>query len=89
MIWAAACSRSACRAPGIARLFWRAGATIGSISICAKQDRANIEDDELKAFRELAKCYAALTEEQVTALVAGKDWIEICKNEDFGKPGDR
>lgn len=55
----------------------------------AKQDRANIEDDELKAFRELAKGYAALTEEQVTALVAGKDWIEICKNEDFGKPGDR
>jgi hypothetical protein len=55
----------------------------------AKQDRANIEDDELKAFRELAKGYATLTEEQVTALVAGKDWIEICRNEDSGKPEER
>ena len=35
----------------------------------AKQDRANI--------------YAALTAEQVAALVAGKDWIEICTDMDF------
>ena len=61
----------------------------------AKQDRANIEDDELKAFRELAKSYAALTAEQVAALVAGKDWIEICTDmdfcmgRDFGKPEER
>lgn len=49
----------------------------------AKQDRANIEDDELKAFRELAKGYAALTAEQVAALIAGKDWIEICADLGF------
>lgn len=55
----------------------------------AKQDRANIEDDELKAFRELAKGYAALTAEQVAALIAGKDWIEICTDKDFGKPEER
>jgi hypothetical protein len=47
----------------------------------AKQNRANIEDDELKAFRNLAKAYAGLTAEQVGALVAAKDWIEICKKE--------
>lgn len=55
----------------------------------AKQDQADIEDDELKAFRELAKGYAALTAEQVAALVAGKDWIEICTDKNFGKPEER
>lgn len=50
----------------------------------AKQDRANIQDDELKAFRSLAKAYAALTQEQVNALVAGQDWIEICESEATG-----
>lgn len=44
----------------------------------AKQDRANIEDDELKGFRALAKAYAGLRHEQVEALIAGRDWIEIC-----------
>jgi len=44
----------------------------------AKQDRANIRDDELKAFRLLAKGYATLTGKQVAALVADNDWIEIC-----------
>ena len=44
----------------------------------AKQDRANIDDDELRAFRSLAKAYADLTGRQVTALVADRAWIEIC-----------
>lgn len=44
----------------------------------AKQDRANIDDDELKAFRSLAKAYGTLTIEQVEILIAGRDWIEIC-----------
>lgn len=52
----------------------------------AKQDRANIDDDELKAFRMLAKAYAALTAEQVDALVAGKDWIEICQSMNLVRP---
>ena len=47
----------------------------------AKQDRANIDDGELKAFRELAKRYAMLSPQQVAALMKGKDWIEICMGE--------
>ena len=55
----------------------------------AKQDRANIEDDELKALRELAKSYATLTAQQVCALIADKEWIEICTELDFGKPEEQ
>jgi len=45
----------------------------------AKKDRANIDDGEVKGFRQLAKVYAGLTSEQVEALLEGKDWIEICR----------
>ena len=55
----------------------------------AKQDRANIDDAELKAFRAIAKVYAALTAEQVKELTTGKDWIEICAGMDFGQPEER
>ena len=44
----------------------------------AKQDRANIDDDELKVLRGIAKGHAALTPEQVAVLIADGDWIEIC-----------
>ncbi|WP_290639318.1 type II toxin-antitoxin system RelE/ParE family toxin, partial [Aquabacterium sp.] len=44
----------------------------------AKKDRDNIEDDELTAFRFLAKAYAGLTDVQIAALVSGKDIVEIC-----------
>jgi hypothetical protein len=44
----------------------------------AKQDRGNIEDDQLDDFRKLAKAYATLTEQQVDELTQHKDWIEIC-----------
>ena len=44
----------------------------------AKQDRANIEPDELKAFRALAKGYGALTTRQVEQLLADRDLFEIC-----------
>jgi hypothetical protein len=47
----------------------------------AKQDRANIEDDELKAFRLLAKDYGAMTQAQAEAQVADGHWIEICQAE--------
>lgn len=55
----------------------------------AKQDRANIEEDELKAFKQLAKAYAALTEAQVSALLAGNDWIEICIDRDMAVREER
>jgi hypothetical protein len=44
----------------------------------AKKDRDNIEDDELTAFRSLAKAYAGLTDMQIAVLVSGKDIVEIC-----------
>ena len=47
----------------------------------AKKDRDNIEDDELTAFRSLAKAYAGLTDVQIAALVGGKDIVEICHDD--------
>lgn len=50
----------------------------------AKQDRANIDAAELKAFRHLAKAYAGLTAAQVEALLppgAGSRFA--------GRPGSR
>jgi hypothetical protein len=44
----------------------------------AKKDRDNIDDDELAAFRLLAKGYASLTERQVGDLVSNKQFVEIC-----------
>jgi len=44
----------------------------------AKQDRANIEDDELRAFRKLAAAYAALTGQHLEDLVRNADLTEIC-----------
>jgi hypothetical protein len=47
----------------------------------AKKDRDNIADDELVAFRKLAKAYAVLTTQEVNRLMQNKSWMEIC-NED-------
>ncbi|MBJ7389454.1 MAG: type II toxin-antitoxin system RelE/ParE family toxin [Sphingomonadaceae bacterium] len=47
----------------------------------AKQDIANIEDDDLKRYRTLAKGYGSLTTDQVSELLADCGWIEICKGE--------
>lgn len=44
----------------------------------AKQDRDNIDADELDAFRLLAKGYAGLTEKQLAQLVGNKYFVEIC-----------
>jgi hypothetical protein len=44
----------------------------------AKKDRANIDADELDAFRALAKGYAGLTELQLTQLLSDKHLLEIC-----------
>jgi hypothetical protein len=44
----------------------------------AKTDRDNIENDELLAFRLLAKSYAGLKEQQVYQLVTNGDFVEIC-----------
>jgi len=47
----------------------------------AKKDRANIEIDELNAFRMLANSYAGLTEKQVGQLLANGDFMEICHDD--------
>ena len=47
----------------------------------AKKDRANIESDELLAFRLLAKSYAGLTGLQVGQLLINGDFVEICHHD--------
>ncbi len=47
----------------------------------AKQDRANIDDDELKVFRGIAKQYTAMTSGEAVRQLADGHWIEICIGE--------
>lgn len=47
----------------------------------AKKERDNIEDNELSAFRDLAKSYAALTNEQIARLVQNQRLEEICNDD--------
>lgn len=44
----------------------------------AKQDRDNIDADELEAFRILTKNYGELSDVQVTKLVEQRFFVEIC-----------
>lgn len=44
----------------------------------AKQDRDNIDDDELDAFRSLATVYARLTDQDISNLIANRKFLEIC-----------
>jgi hypothetical protein len=44
----------------------------------AKQDRANIDDAELQAFRRLAALYGAKTDEEIAAELAAGELTEIC-----------
>jgi hypothetical protein len=48
----------------------------------AKKDRANIEDDELKAFRKLADLYAAKTDVEIEKELKAKELMEICNDRD-------
>jgi len=54
------------------------GSTGFTRSFYAKQDMANIDNRELARFRELAKHYAALSDEKITALIKSKELVEIC-----------
>jgi len=47
----------------------------------AKKDRDNIEADELSAFRDLAKSYARLTDEQIARLMQNRQLEEICNDD--------
>ena len=48
----------------------------------AKNDQANIDDEDLDDFRALAKKYAALSENQIARLLEDKDLTEICNGEE-------
>lgn len=47
----------------------------------AKQDRANIEDDELLAFRKLAELYRRKTDNDLAAEVESGALVEICNDD--------
>jgi hypothetical protein len=46
----------------------------------AKKDRENIEDDELVAFKKLAKEYVKLTDDQLDKAVKDGELLEICND---------
>ncbi len=46
----------------------------------AKKDREDIENDELLAFRLLAKSYAGLTGPKIGQLLVNGDFVEICND---------
>lgn len=47
----------------------------------AKKDRANIDDDELKAFRKLADLYAEKTDVEIDKELQAKVIVEICHDQ--------
>jgi hypothetical protein len=50
------------------------------VYVFAKQDRANIEKDELEGFRKLAKSYEGIEPEKLQTLLATNALMEICND---------
>lgn len=48
------------------------------VYLYAKKDRANISDDELRAFRDLAHLYARKTDTDIEREMQLKELVEIC-----------
>ena len=48
----------------------------------AKKDRANIDEDELRAFRKLAGLYAMKTDLEIETELRSKVLVEICNDRD-------
>ena len=48
----------------------------------AKKDRANIDEDALRAFRKLADLYARKTDMEIEKELKTKDLVEICNDRD-------
>jgi hypothetical protein len=44
----------------------------------AKKDRANIGEDELRAFRKLADLYSGKTDDEIETELKAKELVEIC-----------
>ena len=51
----------------------------------AKSDRANIDDDEEKQFKEAARHVLQLTEKQIEALVKNGDFVEVRYEQEISK----
>ncbi len=49
--------------------------------VFAKKDRDNIGDDELAAFRQLAKSYEMLSDQHLARLLRNGDLMEICDDD--------
>ena len=49
------------------------------VYLYAKKDRENIEEDELKAFREVAELYAKKSERDIRKELDGEELVEICR----------
>jgi hypothetical protein len=49
------------------------------VYLYAKKDRENIEEDELKAFRELADLYAKKIDAEIQKELDSKELVEICQ----------
>jgi len=47
----------------------------------AKKDRDNIDNNELEGFRKLAKAFGAVTDKQLSKLLADKYLTEICNGD--------
>lgn len=48
----------------------------------AKKDRANIDEDELRAFRKLADLYSEKTDVEIEKELKAKELMEICNGRD-------
>jgi hypothetical protein len=48
----------------------------------AKKDRANIDEDELRAFRKLADLYSRKTDVEIEMELKAKELVEICNGGD-------
>jgi hypothetical protein len=62
-------------------IFFRRGANAFFVYGFAKSQRANIDDDEEKQFKEAAKHVLALTDEQLAELLKRGDFIEVKDDE--------
>jgi hypothetical protein len=47
----------------------------------AKNERANIDDDELEEWRRIAQLYLALDERRIEAAIAAQELAEVCHGE--------
>lgn len=70
--------RGGTKTPVATRLTYRWGFRYGF----AKNERATIHADELKALQEIAKELLAFDDRQLAVALAADEWVEICDDDD-------